>query len=292
MAENPLLVGGSGVDGRLEVRGRGDEPGFTVRNVTKAPGPALKRGGAAGRVVSADLGSARVSGGGGGATLTEIASVSATIGTATMPGGLQVLGAGEQRLVVSFNGMRLEPGRGAPVFAVSRTDTRTDMTVGRDETAGRIVVGGPVPVTIDGQRGDVILGNADVAEDFDVVAGTVPGHVVVIGDGGRLEPSRDPYDPRVIGVVSGAGRYAPGIVLDRRDARDGRAPIAMLGKVMCLVDADAAPISAGDLLTTSERPGHAMRVRDRASAVGATIGKALEPLANGQGLLPVLVMAR
>jgi len=45
----------------------------------------------------------------------------------------------------------------------------------------------------------------------------------------------------------------------------------------------------GDLLTTSPTPGHAMRADDPGRAFGAVLGKALRPLADGQGLVPILV---
>jgi hypothetical protein len=45
----------------------------------------------------------------------------------------------------------------------------------------------------------------------------------------------------------------------------------------------------GDLLTTSDRPGHAMKLTDPLRGFGAVIGKALKPMASGQGLLPILV---
>ena len=63
----------------------------------------------------------------------------------------------------------------------------------------------------------------------------------------------------------------------------------MIGKVFCKVDADAAPVDIGDLLTTSNTPGHAMKATDRERAFGAVIGKALAPLVSGRGLIPVLV---
>jgi hypothetical protein len=63
-----------------------------------------------------------------------------------------------------------------------------------------------------------------------------------------------------------------------------------MGKVYCKVDADLAPIVAGDLLTSSPTPGHAMRVIDRSRAYGAVVGKALSSLARGEDLIPVHVM--
>lgn len=58
----------------------------------------------------------------------------------------------------------------------------------------------------------------------------------------------------------------------------------------CKVDADIAPIKAGDLLTTSHTKGHAQKVIDPGKAVGAIVGKALGNLKKGKGKIPVLVM--
>jgi hypothetical protein len=68
-----------------------------------------------------------------------------------------------------------------------------------------------------------------------------------------------------------------------------RLPIALVGKVSCKVDASYSPIEIGDMLTTSPTPGHAMRVTDSGRAFGAVIGKALRPLAEGRGHIPILV---
>jgi hypothetical protein len=65
--------------------------------------------------------------------------------------------------------------------------------------------------------------------------------------------------------------------------------VAVVGKAWCLADAQATPIEVGDLLTTSERPGHAMAAREPSAAFGAVIGKALTPLGDGCGMVLVLV---
>jgi hypothetical protein len=93
----------------------------------------------------------------------------------------------------------------------------------------------------------------------------------------------------VAGVVSGAGAFKPGIVLDQRADNEGRTTIALVGKVYCKVDADTESIAVGDLLTTSETAGHAMKVSDPFKGFGSVIGKALRPLASGKALLPILV---
>jgi hypothetical protein len=45
----------------------------------------------------------------------------------------------------------------------------------------------------------------------------------------------------------------------------------------------------GDLLTTSPTPGYAMKADDPFKAFGAVIGKALRPLKEAQGLVPILI---
>jgi hypothetical protein len=139
--------------------------------------------------------------------------------------------------------------------------------------------------------GDIQLPNADCAEDFDIAESEAiePGMVMVLDEHGALYRSSRPYDRRVAGVVSGAGNYRPGIVMDRNASDRVRQPIALMGKVFCLVDATYGAVSVGDLLTTSETPGHAMKAGDPQRAFGSVIGKAMRPLREGQGLVPILI---
>jgi hypothetical protein len=168
-----------------------------------------------------------------------------------------------------------EAGTGAAIFAKKR---------GNLGHAG--FFDGNVHVT-----GDISLSNSDCAEDFDIAHEALgePGTVMVVGDDGLLHESCQGYDKRVAGVVSGAANYKPGIVLGKQQSQINRKPIALLGKVFCKVDARYGPIDVGDLLTTSPTPGHAMRTDDPLKAFGAVIGKALRPLTEGQGLIPILI---
>ncbi|WP_223980407.1 hypothetical protein [Arthrobacter sp. NicSoilB8] len=149
-------------------------------------------------------------------------------------------------------------------------------------------------VAVDGNlrvSGDVYLKNGDCAEDFEVVQPDLaePGTVLVVVTDTTLTASAIPYDRRVAGVVSGAGTYRPGIILDRSQPSESRRPIALMGKVFCKVDATEHPIEVGDLLTTSSTAGHAMKATDPARAFGAVIGKALGAFPSGRGLIPILV---
>jgi hypothetical protein len=142
-----------------------------------------------------------------------------------------------------------------------------------------------------GANSDIILQGADCAEDFDIVdmAAVEPGTVMVIDSESALLPSSKAYDKRVAGVVCGVGSHKPGIVLDKRQTQSNRMPIALVGKVFCKVDARYSPIEVGDLLTTSDSPGYAMKAENHHKAFGSVIGKALRPLQTGQGLIPVLI---
>jgi hypothetical protein len=170
------------------------------------------------------------------------------------------------------------------------------VVIGNILTAGNVLVQNSnlqTTITLDGELGDIVLANGDCAEEFDVTPGAVeePGTVMVIDQDQTLRRCERAYDTRVAGVISGAGGYKPAILLDKRRLPN-RVAIAVVGKVCCKVDAQYGAIEAGDLLTTSPTPGHAMRVEHSRRALGAVIGKALRPHSHGAALLPILVGLR
>jgi hypothetical protein len=151
---------------------------------------------------------------------------------------------------------------------------------------GRVQVVGTLDVTV-----DIYCAHGDCAEDFDVgISQKIePGTVMVIDSNESLLPSALAYDKRVAGVVSGAGKYKPAIILDKQESSHTRLPIALMGKVYCKVDAQYGSVEVGDLLTTSPTLGHAMKAEDPLKAFGAVIGKALRPIREGSGLIPILI---
>jgi len=178
---------------------------------------------------------------------------------------------------------------GIGVFGTSATGLAAKFK-GNVEVTGHIK-GGDCDFNTINALVDVILGGADCAEDFDISEAeqVEPGTVMVIDEEGGLQQSRQAYDKRVAGVISGAGNLRPGIVLDKQHSVANRMPVALLGKVYCKVDAQNSPIEVGDLLTTSSTPGHAMKAGDPLKAFGSVIGKALRPLREGLGLIPILI---
>jgi len=142
-----------------------------------------------------------------------------------------------------------------------------------------------------------ITGGADLCEQFDIrsIKGELlpsPGMVVSIDprSPGDLVISQEPYDRRVAGIISGAGGVKPGMLMGQEGSKaNGVNPVALTGRVYCWADASNGPIESGDLLTTSDVPGHAMKVTDYGKALGAILGKAMSSLEEGKGLVLVLV---
>ena len=102
-------------------------------------------------------------------------------------------------------------------------------------------------------------------------------------------------DNKVIGIVDSEAIPGPEVPDTRIGADDptfiedgGDLYVVILGAYAhCKVDATEAPIEVGDLLTSSNNPGHAKKATD--PKLGSIIGKALEPLEQGTGYIAVFV---
>jgi hypothetical protein len=135
---------------------------------------------------------------------------------------------------------------------------------------------------------------ADFAESMAVKgvrAGYSPGDLLVIDPWGerRVALSGTPYSTLVAGIYS----TMPGVVASQhrvaRQVSQAEVPMAVVGIVPCKVSAENGPIAIGDLLVTSSKLGRAMKGTDRARMLGAVVGKALERLDHGEGVIQVLV---
>lgn len=109
----------------------------------------------------------------------------------------------------------------------------------------------------------------------------------------EVERAKTAHDPRVCGVVDEPTVRAAALKdLDQTQiANLGIGLMVTLGSYACCkVDADIAPIAAGDLLTTSPTEGHAQKLDLGSGAqAGIVIGKALASLDHGKGSIPVLI---
>jgi len=138
-----------------------------------------------------------------------------------------------------------------------------------------------------------IMGGADLAEPFEISDDEeIPAGAVVVIDEqtpGQLKLSRQAYDKRVAGVVSGARGIKSGLVLSQKGILDQGINVALSGRVYVLANCCNGPIRPGDMLTTSDTPGYAMKTTDPDRSYGAVIGKAMSSLKSGEGLILVLV---
>jgi hypothetical protein len=137
-------------------------------------------------------------------------------------------------------------------------------------------------------------GGADFAESMAATGDRskyAAGDLLVIDPGAsrHVALAEQPYSTLVAGIYS----TRPGMLGTTRkmdeSAPGNEVPLAVVGIVPCKVTAENGPIQTGDLLVTSSTPGHAMKGTDRSRMLGAVVGKALEPMPKGTGVIQVLV---
>jgi hypothetical protein len=141
--------------------------------------------------------------------------------------------------------------------------------------------------------GGTQTGGADFAESVAVIkefSHHEPGDLLIVDTTGKrqLKLSSEPYSTLVAGIYS----TKPGVLASSHEMGEAAAneiPLSIVGIVPCKVSAENGPIEPGDLLVSSSTPGHAMKGTDRARMLGAVVGKALEPLSGGKGVIQVLV---
>jgi hypothetical protein len=164
---------------------------------------------------------------------------------------------------------------------------------GSAKVAGNIDVTGTGNITAAGtiEAGNIKAKYQDVAEWVPSTYAIPAGTVVTLDPtkSNHVEASSKPYDTRVAGVISAQ----PGIALG--EGGEGKVLVATTGRVRIKVDAAHGPIQVGDLLVSSNVPGVAMKSKPidvggvEIHRPGTLIGKALEPLAKGQGEILVLL---
>jgi len=216
--------------------------------------------------------------------------VGATSTTDGFASGVHGVSAGTAGPAVAVFGEALSPQGIAGLFInrpggdilQGRVNT-VDLTVFRVDGSGTVYANGGFQPS-----------GADFAESLPVVGDRTKysaGDLLVIDSAvdGYLALAQQPYSSLVAGIYS----TKPGILGSTRQVDETPSnsdiPLAVLGVVPCKVSAENGPIQVGDLLVTSSTPGHAMRGTDRSRMLGAVVGKALEPLQRGTGVIRVLV---
>lgn len=146
---------------------------------------------------------------------------------------------------------------------------------------------------------DATVKRRDLAEnyysDLELEAGDV---VCLDSKDDQIVKSERANDELLLGVIS----TNPGLLLggehgEESGRNDGKRayPVALSGRVPCKVTDENGPISRGDALTSSSTPGHAMKAMPfvvggvEIYAPGTIIGKALESLSAGTGIIEIFV---
>jgi hypothetical protein len=135
---------------------------------------------------------------------------------------------------------------------------------------------------------------ADFAESMAVTGDRkqyAVGDLLVIDSTSKrhLAMAQQPYSTLVAGIYSTKPGLLGSTHAVNEPAATNEIPLAVVGIVPCKVTAENGAIQAGDLLVASSTSGHAMKGTDRSRMLGAVVGKALEPLSEGSGVILVLV---
>jgi hypothetical protein len=177
--------------------------------------------------------------------------------------------------------LRIDSSAGTNALEIYNTEGGQNLIFRVERTTGNVYA-----------DGSFTGGGADVAERIDVSEAVEPGDVVEIDpdNPGKFRKAREALSTRVAGVIS----TAPGVVLgnQRAESNDARPILALAGRVPVKATAKYGAIAVGDLLVSSPIPGYAMKCPEKSQCIGAVIGKALEPLAEGVGVIEVQVMLR
>jgi hypothetical protein len=178
-----------------------------------------------------------------------------------------------------WHGQPRSPEVGRPDRAVGEQAESIERTASRPDSPTRAIAPDVAPML---NAATTLAENHVVSEAVEV------GDVLVVDEihPGSLRRANRPDDPTVVGVVADDRALVFGRGLNRGDGK----PVATVGTVLVKVDARYSPIAVGDLLSTSATPGFAMRSATGAS--GTIMGKALDPLSNGTGVIRMLVMLR
>ena len=240
-------------------------------------------------------GAASMTIGGGGISMAS-SSGFFTVGSPNAESGASIQRGGN-RGDIRFDGSTLKlvagPGNGPPSsIAGIAVTTAGNVGIGTTNPSRTLEVAGDVWFRDASVRVLTIRGGADLAEPFAMShADVTPGTVVIIDtqNPGRLRRSGAAYDKKVAGIVSGLDGVRPGISMIQEDMLEAGENVALSGRVYVKANTSAGPIEPGDLLTTSDIPGEAMKAADHARAQGAILGKAMTALPQGDGSVLVLV---
>ncbi|MFA6131270.1 MAG: hypothetical protein WC730_03350, partial [Patescibacteria group bacterium] len=123
--------------------------------------------------------------------------------------------------------------------------------------------------------------SSDFAEMFPAFEPIAAGEVVIFGsnDESVARSTGATYDQKIAGVVS----TQPGFLAGSN--KSGNVPVALVGRVPTFVSGENGAILPGDPLTTSSKPGYAMK----ATESGMIVGYAMENFSGDTGSITVYI---
>lgn len=182
--------------------------------------------------------------------------------------------------------------------SLSASSTNPSYFMGSVAVGGNVLRNGSIFDVYGTLHANAVTSDAGITAVYQDLAEWVPatgdvpaGTVVVVNPeaNNEVSPSSHAYQTSVAGVVSDK----PGVLLGKPG--DDKAKVATTGRVKVRVDASHGAIRPGDLLVTSDKPGVAMKSEPvnvggvEIHRPGTLVGKALEPLASGEGEILVLL---
>ncbi len=160
-------------------------------------------------------------------------------GSITASGERLIIGGDAGTSVMFYANNQFTTGPGHMYIQGTPGATMGFVGIGNSAPTTRLDVSGEVKMTVAN-----ITGGSDLAEKFEVktVADTKvePGMVVCIDPEkpGHLVLSAKAYDKTVAGIISGAGGLNTGMLMGQQNTMaDGAHPVALSGRVYCMVDA-------------------------------------------------------
>ncbi len=124
----------------------------------------------------------------------------------------------------------------------------------------------------------------DIAELFHASEPLESGDIVIVDfeNKGKVKKSQKEYEKAIVGIVS----TQPAIVIEggRIVAMGGgfsqnstlKPAIALAGRVPVKASEENGRVMAGDLLTTSSKPGYAMKCNNEIKCINSVVGIALD----------------
>ena len=195
----------------------------------------------------------------------------------------------------NYGGVFLADPNGTGIGIVAATTTSYTLPTGTDYAGwfkGNVMVTGQLYASGSLQA----AGSNDYAEYMKSSEALEPGDVVIFDQTTKntVKKSIQAYDSKAIGIVStNPGVLAGGIQdenenqLDRTEmAQRGYYPIALVGQVPVKVSSENGEIMIGDLLTTANTSGYAMKATEKSVGI---IGQALEDFSGDKGIINVLI---